>query len=45
MENYCLKCNNNTKNIVLKKVTMTSKVIIQESRCDYCMAKKSIFLE
>ena len=27
MLTYCLKCNNSTKNIDLKKVAMTNKVI------------------
>ena len=42
---YCLKCNNTTKNIGLKKVTMTNKVIRAKSRYVTCMAKKSRFLK
>ena len=30
MFTYCLKCNNNTKNIVSKKVSMANKVIKQK---------------
>ena len=45
MLTYCLKCNNNTKNIGLKKVTMTNIVIRAKSRCDTCKAQKSRFLK
>ena len=45
MFTYCLKCNNNTKNIVSKKVSMANKVIKQKSRCVDCMAKKSRLLK
>ena len=46
MLTYCLKCNNNTKNIDLKKVTMTNKAIRAKSRCATCMANnKSRFLK
>ena len=31
MSIYCLKCNNNKKNIGLRKVTMTNKVIRAKS--------------
>ena len=34
-----------TKNIGLKKVTMTSKVIRAKSKCATCMANKSRFLK
>ena len=45
MKTYCLKCSNNTNNIVLQKVTMTNKVIRTKSRCATCMARKSRFLK
>ena len=45
MLTYCLKCNNNTKNIDFKKVAMTNKVIRGKSRCGTCMANKSRFLK
>ena len=44
MLTYYLKCNNNTNNIGLKKVTMKNKVIRVKSRCPTCMTKKSRFL-
>ena len=45
MLKYCLTCNNNTRNIGLKNVTMTNKVVRGKSRCATCMAKKSRFLK
>ena len=45
MLTYFLKCNNNTKNIGLKKVAMTNKVIRAKSKCATCMAKKSRFFK
>ena len=41
----CLRCNNNTKSIDSKKVTMTNKVIRAKSKCANCMAKNSRFLK
>ena len=38
MKSYCLKCNNNTKNL-----TMKNKVIRAKSKCATCMANKSRF--
>ena len=40
---YCLRCNNDTKNVDLEKVTMTNKVIRAKSRCAICMAKNQDF--
>ena len=45
MLTYCLKCNNNTKNIGLKKVTMTNKVIRAKSKWTTCLANKSRFFK
>ena len=45
MLTYRLKCNNNTKNIGSKKVTMTNKVIRQKSRFPNFMPEKSRFLK
>ena len=45
MLTYCLKCNNFTKDIGSKKVTMANKVIRQKSRCANCSAKKSRFVK
>ena len=45
MKTYCLRCNNNTINVDLKKVTMTNKVIRAKSKCATCMDKKSRFLK
>ena len=45
MLTYCLQCNNNTKNIGLKKVTMTNIVIRNKSRCDTYRAQKSRVLK
>ena len=43
MLTYSLKCNNNTKNIGLKKVTMTNKVNRAKSRCATYLAKNRGF--
>ena len=45
MKSYYLKCNNNTKNIGLKKVKRANKVIRAKSKCATCMANKSRFLK
>ena len=45
MLTYCLKCNNNTKNIGSKKVTITNKVVRRKSMYATCMARKSRFLK
>ena len=45
MLTYCLKCNNNTKNIDLKKVAMKNKVIRPKSKCATSMANKSRFIK
>ena len=45
MLTYCLKSNNNAKNIGLRKVTMTNQVIKAKSKCATRMANKSRFLK
>ena len=42
---YFLKGNNNKKNIDLKEVTMTNKMIRAKSKCATCMNNKSRFLK
>ena len=45
MLTYCLKCNNNAKNVGLKKVPMKNRVIRAKSKCATCMTNKSGFLK
>ena len=45
MLTYRLKCNNNTKNIRLKKVAMSNKVIRAKSKCATFVTNKLRFLK
>lgn len=45
MQTYCLTFKKDTKNIGLKKVTMTIKVIRHKSRCADCLSDKLRYLK
>ena len=45
LRTYCLACREHTGSIGSKKVTMTNKVIREESRCAQCFSDKSRFMK
>ena len=38
LRTYCLSCRKHTNNITSRKVTITSKVIRDKSRCSECLS-------
>ena len=45
LRTYCLACRKHTNHIASRKVTMTSKVVTDKSRCGECLSYKSKFLK
>ena len=45
LRTYRLACRKHTNNIASRKVTMTSKVIRDKSRCSECLSDKSRFMK
>ena len=45
LRTYRLACRKHTNDITSRKVTMTSKVIRDKSRCSECLSDKSRFMK
>ena len=45
LRTYCLACRKHTNNLASRKVTMTNKVIRDNSRCGECLSDKSRFMK
>ena len=45
LKTYCLACKKHINNIISRKVTMTSKVVRDKSRCSECLSDKPRFMK
>ena len=43
--NYCLSCKKHTNNMASRNITMTDKVLRQNSKCSVCLSDKPRFLK